>query len=65
MQLNELAKLLETGLPAGVPFAHKVGWIDDTHGDGGIVFSSGGDYLIVMALYGRRLAGMGRQRAAV
>ncbi len=52
MQLNELAKLLETGLPAGIPFAHKVGWIDDTHGDGGIVFSPGGDYLIVMALYG-------------
>jgi beta-lactamase class A len=53
MQLNELAKLLETGLPADVPFAHKVGWIDDTHGDGGIVFSAGGDYLIVMALYGQ------------
>jgi len=53
MQLNELAKLLETGLPAGVPFAHKVGWIDDTHGDGGIVFSPSGDYLLVMALYGK------------
>lgn len=52
MQLNELAKLLETGLPDGVPFAHKVGWIDDTHGDGGIVFSPGGDYILVMALYG-------------
>lgn len=52
MQLNELARLLENGLPADVPFAHKVGWIDDTHGDGGIVFSPGGDYLLVMALYG-------------
>jgi beta-lactamase class A len=52
MKLNELAKLLENGLPDDVPFAHKVGWIDDTHGDGGIVFSPGGDYILVMALYG-------------
>ncbi len=52
MQLNELARLLENGLPEDVPFSHKVGWIDDTHGDGGIVFSPGGDYIIVMALYG-------------
>ncbi len=51
MQLNELARLLENGLPQDTLFAHKVGWIDDTHGDGGIVFSSGGDYIIVMALY--------------
>jgi len=51
MQLNELARLLENGLPDDVPFAHKVGWIDDTHGDGGVVFSPGGDYIIVMALY--------------
>ncbi len=51
MQLNELARLLENGLPEDVPFAHKVGWIDDTHGDGGVVFSPGGDYIIVMALY--------------
>ncbi len=51
LQLNELARLLENGLPPDVPFAHKVGWIDDTHGDGGIVFSPGGDYIIVMALY--------------
>ena len=53
MQLNELAKLLEVGLPPDTPFAHKVGWIDDTHGDGGIVFSPGGDYILVMALYGK------------
>ena len=51
MTLNELAKLLENGLPDGVPFAHKVGWIDDTHGDGGIIYSPGGDYVLVMALY--------------
>ena len=53
MQLNELAKLLETGLPPETPFAHKVGWIDDTHGDGGIVYSPAGDYILVLALYGK------------
>ncbi len=51
LQLNELAQLLELGIPQAATFAHKVGWIDDTHGDGGIVFSEGGDYIIVMALY--------------
>ena len=51
LQLNELARLLERGLPEGVRFAHKVGWIDDTHGDGGVVYAPGGDYAIVMALY--------------
>lgn len=53
MKLNELAKLLENGLPDDVPFAHKVGWIDDTHGDGGIIYSPGSDYVLVMALYGQ------------
>ncbi len=51
LQLNELAQLLELGIPEEAIFAHKVGWIDDTHGDGGIVFSAGGDYIIVMALF--------------
>jgi beta-lactamase class A len=51
MQLNELAKLLEAGLPDGVTFAHKVGWIDDTYGNVGIVFTPERDYLIGMALY--------------
>ena len=51
LQLNELARLLENGLPQDTPFAHKVGWIDDTHGDGGIVYSPGGEYIVVMALY--------------
>ncbi|GAB4268605.1 MAG: hypothetical protein Kow0080_11640 [Candidatus Promineifilaceae bacterium] len=51
MQLNELARLLEAGLPDGVTFAHKVGWIDDTYGNVGIVFTPERDYLIGMALY--------------
>ena len=51
MRLNELARLLEAGLPQGTPFSHKVGWIDDTYGNVGIVFSPERDYLIGLALY--------------
>lgn len=41
---------------AGVPeedtiVAHKHGWIGDTHADAGIVFSPGGDYVLVMFVW--------------
>ena len=51
LTLNELARLLENGLPENMPFSHKVGWIDDTHGNIGIVFGPERDYLIGIALY--------------
>ncbi|MCB9005407.1 MAG: serine hydrolase [Ardenticatenaceae bacterium] len=51
LQLNELVKLLEAGLPDGVTIAHKIGYIDDTYGDAAIVYSPHGDYILVLALY--------------
>jgi len=51
LEENNLARLLERGLPDGVVMAHKVGWIDDTHGNVGIVFGPERDYLIALALY--------------
>lgn len=51
LTLNDLARLLENGLPENTPFSHKVGWIDDTHGNIGIVFGPEQNYLIGMALY--------------
>ena len=51
LEENNLARLLERGLPDGVIMAHKVGWIDDTHGNVGIVFGPERDYLIALALY--------------
>lgn len=51
LTLNDLARLLENGLPEDVPFSQKVGWIDDTHGNIGIVYGPERDYLIGMALY--------------
>jgi len=51
MQNNKIGALLESSVPAGVDVAHKHGWIDDTHGDAGIVFSPGGDYIFVVVLH--------------
>lgn len=51
MQLNRIEAFVEAGVPAGVPIAHKHGWIGDTHGDAAVVFSPGGDYVFVVALH--------------
>lgn len=51
MALNHIGSLLEEGVPAEQKVAHKHGWISDTHGDAGIVFSPGGDYVIVTFMY--------------
>ena len=54
---NKIAVLLQAGLPDGTQYAHKHGWIVETDGvirtisDAGIVFSPGGNYVIVMAMY--------------
>lgn len=51
MTQNQISSLIEEGVPANVPVAHRHGWLADTHGDAGIVFSAGGDYVIVQFLY--------------
>jgi len=38
-------------VPPDVPIAHRHGWVRDTHGDAGIVYSPAGDYVIVAFLY--------------
>ena len=54
---NKIAVLLQAGLPDGTEFSHKHGWITEGDGlirsmiDAGIVFSPGGDYVIVAAMY--------------
>jgi len=47
MVLNEEGNLIRFGVPEDVPVSHKHGWDLVTHGDAGIVFSAGGDYVIV------------------
>ncbi|KPK12126.1 MAG: hypothetical protein AMJ56_05215 [Anaerolineae bacterium SG8_19] len=51
MALNNIGSLIEEGVPQDIPVAHKHGWISDTHGDAGVVFSPGGDYVLVTYMY--------------
>ena len=49
MSANDLGRLLQAGIPAGVPIAHKNGWLEDVHGDAGIVFAPNGRNYIIAA----------------
>lgn len=51
MSNNNIGELIEAGVPANIQVAHKHGWIEDTHGNAGIVFTPGGDYAMVVALH--------------
>jgi beta-lactamase class A len=47
MILNEEGNLIRFGVPEGTPVSHKHGWVPNTHGDAGIVYTPGGDFVIV------------------
>jgi len=51
MSQNQIESLLEEGVPDTTTIAHRHGWISDTHTDAGIVFTPGGNYVIVGMLY--------------
>ncbi len=53
MSANNLGQplLMSAGVPADTRVAHKHGWVPDTHGNAGIVFTPGGDYVLVVALH--------------
>lgn len=48
---NPVRSMIGAGIPEGTPLAHKHGLVDDTHADAGIVYSPGGDYVIVQFQY--------------
>ncbi|HLE15488.1 MAG TPA: serine hydrolase [Anaerolineales bacterium] len=53
---NNLGLLIEAGVPDGTEVAHKHGWVTyfgvmNTLGDAGIVYSPGGNYVLVIFLY--------------
>jgi len=53
---NKMPFLLEAGVPDTTEVAHKHGWVSyegimQTLGDAGIIFSPGGDYVLVIFLY--------------
>jgi uncharacterized protein YraI len=43
--------LMSAGVPPEIRVAHKHGWTADTHGNAGIVFTPGGNYVLVVALH--------------
>ncbi|NWG17060.1 MAG: serine hydrolase [Chloroflexi bacterium] len=51
MSNNKIGALIEAGVPPGTRVAHKHGWIADTHGDAGIVFTPGGNFALVAILH--------------
>ena len=51
MSQNRIGALIERGVPEGTRVAHKHGWVGDSHGDAGIVFTPGGDYVLCVYLY--------------
>ncbi len=48
--LNTEGNILRFGIPEEVPVSHKHGWGLTDHGDAGIVYSPGGDYVIYLYL---------------
>lgn len=51
MSNNNVDAMMKAGTPANTRVAHKHGWIFDTHGNAGVFFTPGGDYVAVMMLH--------------
>lgn len=51
MVLNVEGNLIRFGVPEDVRVSHKHGWDEVTHGDAGIVFSPGADFVLVEYLH--------------
>lgn len=47
MSANDLNRLLQGGLPSDAVISHKNGWLDNIHGDAGIVFSPNGRHYVI------------------
>jgi beta-lactamase class A len=52
MSANDLQRLLQGGIPPGTRISHKNGWIDNEHGDAGIVYPPNGhNYVIAVFVW--------------
>jgi len=51
LKQNPVRTMIGAGIPEETPLAHKHGFAFDTHADAGIVFSEGGDYVLVQFQY--------------
>lgn len=51
MSNNTVDAFAKAGVPDGITVAHKHGWTAETHGNAAVVFTPGGDYVLVMMMY--------------
>jgi beta-lactamase class A len=52
MSANDLERLLQGGIPQDAIISHKNGWLENVHGDAGIVFPSNGrNYVIAVFVW--------------
>lgn len=54
LSADDIPAMLRAGVPVGTQVAHKHGWVDEVHGDAGIIFTPGGDYVLVVMLRNKR-----------
>lgn len=47
---DKIGVMIEAGVPETMRVAHKHGWVDQTLGDAGIVWSPGGDFVLVVMM---------------
>ena len=51
LEQNADTKRMVAGMASGTKVAHKSGWMDDTQGDAGIVYTPGGNFVLVVYVY--------------
>jgi hypothetical protein len=51
LSMNRIDSFVEAGVPVEARVVHKHGWTGDTHADAALVFSKGGDFVLVTFLY--------------
>jgi beta-lactamase class A len=49
MSANDLGRLLQGGIPPGTRISHKNGWLENVHGDAGIVYPPNGRNYVIAA----------------
>jgi uncharacterized protein YraI len=50
---DKIGVMIEAGVPNGTVVAHKHGWINDMHGDAGLVLTPGGDFALTVVMRGK------------
>lgn len=52
---DKIGVMIEAGVPDTIAVAHKHGWVDGALGDAGIVFTPGGDYVLIVLMHENKI----------